>query len=171
MMIFLFPTEFEAAPFRALHPSASVVICGVGMAATAATLSKIIAQSKVDMVILAGIAGAYDILQNPLNQVVEVVSERIEELPKQFAKRYSIEARWGLPTATSNSVNRSGFRGAESDIENMEGAAAAAICAEHKIPFSQIRAISNLVGDEIENWSIKSAINALIETLSIIYTR
>ncbi len=171
MKVFLFPTEFEAAPFRKLHPSAEVVICGVGMAATAASLSKIIGKKAVNRVILAGIAGAYNTSQNPINQVVEVVSERIEELPQQFAKEYLIEPYWGLPTASANSVNRSNFQGANSDIENMEGATAAAICIEHQIPFSEIRAISNLVGDPIEKWSIASAIDALTSELSIIYNR
>ncbi|MFI3289268.1 MAG: hypothetical protein SNH55_05455 [Rikenellaceae bacterium] len=170
-MVFLFPTEFEAAPFRKLHPSANVIICGVGMAATAATLSLIITTTRPKAVILCGIAGAYDINQNPIDQVVEVISEQIEELPEMFQKIYEIEPRWGLPTASSNTVNRSNFQGAKSDIENMEGAAAAAICLEHNIQFSQIRAISNLVGDPTHKWSFKSAIKALTEALSTIYTR
>lgn len=169
-MVFIFPTEFEAAHFRALHPAANVVICGVGMAATAATLSRIFV-SNPDIVILAGIAGAYNITQNPINQVVEVVSERIEELPEKFAITYEIEPRWGLPRVSSNTVNRSNFRGASSDIENMEGAAAAAICREHNIPFSEIRAISNLVGDPSVNWSFESAIDTLTTKLSTIYTK
>ncbi len=170
-MVFLFPTEFEATPFRELHPSANVIICGVGMAATAATLSRIITTQNPKIVILCGIAGAYNTTQNPIDQVVEVISEQIEELPKQFQKTYKIEPRWGLPTASSNTVNRSNFQGSVSDIENMEGAAAAAICLEYKISFSQIRAISNLVGDPTHKWSFKSAIEALTNTLSNIYTK
>lgn len=169
-MVFLFPTEFEAAPFRSACPSAEIVICGVGMAATAAVASRVVL-SCPDRVVLSGIAGAYNLAQNPINQVVEVVCESIEELPSQFAKSYVIQPFFALPTATSNSVNRSNFAGATSDIENMEGAAAAAICIEHNIPFSEIRAISNLVGDDVENWSIKSAIEALTTELLTIYNR
>ncbi len=171
MILFLFPTEFEAAPFRAANPSAEVIICGVGMAATAATLSRAILKNSVERVILAGIAGAYNTTQNPIDQVVEVISEQIEELPTQFAKRYEIKQRYGLTTARSNSVNRSNFSGSKCDIENMEGAAAAAICEEHNISFSEIRAISNLVGDPTSKWSIKSAIEALTDELSTIYNK
>ncbi len=170
-MIFLFPTEFEAKLFRELHPHARVVICGVGMAETSATLSRIIIGGDVDEVILVGIAGAYDIGKNPVNQVVEVVSETIEELPLQFSKIYTIAPRWGLPKVSSNTVNRSHFRGAKSDIENMEGAVAAAICSNFGVKFSEIRSISNLVGDPFEKWSVESAIKALTLQISIIYNR
>ncbi len=167
-MIFVFPTEFEAAPFRALCPTAKIVICGVGMATTAATLCNIIG-SKPNRIVLAGIAGSYDTDRFPINTVVEVISERIEELPAQFAITYHIKPHFSLPKASSNSVNRSNFEGAESDIEQMEGAAAAAICAEMGIAFSQIRAISNRVGDPIEKWSIRSAIETLATQLKTIY--
>lgn len=170
MMIFLFPTEFEAALFRRACPTAEVVVCGVGMAATAAAVSRVVL-SRPDRVVLCGIAGAYDVAQNPINQVVEVVRESIEELPQQFAMSYDIEPYFGLVAATSNSVNRSNFIGSKSDIENMEGAAAVAICIEHKIQFSEIRAISNLVGDHKDNWSIGSAIKELTNVLSTIYNR
>ncbi len=167
-MIFLFPTEFEAAPFRESCPDAEVVICGVGMAAAAATMASVVGREP-EMVILAGIAGSYDLSKFAINQVVEVTSEQIEELPERFQNSYTTSARFNLPEASSNSVNRSHFIGAKSDIENMEGASVMAICERLGIPFSQIRAISNLVGDGVENWSIKPAIVALTETLITIY--
>lgn len=165
-MIFLFPTEFEAAPFRAACPDAAVMICGVGMAEAASAVSTI---EAANWVILAGIAGSYDLSKVPMNQVVEVVTEEVEELPARFATRYEIAARFDLPQVSSNTVNRSNFVGANSDIENMEGASVAAVCQRRNICFSQIRAISNLVGDDFEKWSVKSAIAALTEQLTIIY--
>ena len=39
--IFLFPTELEARAFCGLCPDAEVVISGVGMAETAATIARI----------------------------------------------------------------------------------------------------------------------------------
>ncbi len=106
-MIFIFPTELEAAIFRAANSSAKVMIGGVGMAETAATITRLIKRSTPRTIILAGIAGAYDTNHNPINQVVEVVSEQIEELPKQFAKRSKIAPNWGLPQASSNTVSSS----------------------------------------------------------------
>jgi futalosine hydrolase len=48
------------------------------------------------------------------------------------------------------------------DIESMEGAALHYVCLREKIPFLQVRAISNYVGERNkENWSIKLAIENL----------
>ncbi len=170
-MIFIFPTEVESAPFRTANPSAKVVVCGVGMAETAAAIVRIATTYPEERtVILAGIAGAYDIDKNPINQVVEVTREQIEELPQQFAKHYDIAPRWGLPQAHSNTVNRSGALNASAQIENMEGAAAAAVCKALGIDFHEIRAISNRVSDPFSLWSIDSAIEALTCELSKIYS-
>lgn len=75
-MIFIFPTELEATPFRKACPSAEVVICGVGMAEAAATMATI--AKRGEEVILAGIAGTYDPSITPIDSVVEVVCEQIE---------------------------------------------------------------------------------------------
>ncbi len=166
-MIVLIPTELEARPFMRHCPNAEVVICGVGMATAAATMAHIAITRHPNEVILAGIAGAYRDFE--INQVVEVVSETVEELPPRFAERYEVASRWGLPTATSNSVNRSNVPAVDSQIENMEGASVMAICNRLGITFSEIRAISNRVGDPISEWQIESAIEALALTLSTIY--
>jgi futalosine hydrolase len=47
----------------------------------------------------------------------------------------------------------------EPDIESMEGAAFHYVCLQQKVPFIQIRSISNLVGERDKSkWQIKSAI-------------
>ncbi len=169
-IVFLFPTEMEAKLFRTMCPDAEVVICGVGMAAAAATMAQLVAAGgAVDCVLLAGIAGSYDLNDVAMNEVVEVSVEQIEELPDRFRERYVVEPQFGMRTVSSNSVNRSNFRGATAQIENMEGAAVAAICERMKINFSEVRAISNLVGDGIEKWSVESAIETLTQRLLMIY--
>ncbi len=169
-MIFLFPTEAEAAMFRAACSAAEVVVCGVGMAAAGATMARLAAtRDSIEMVVLAGIAGSYDLSKLALNEVVEVVSEQIEELPTRFRKEYNSAPRFGLPTAISNTVSSSNFVGAKSDIENMEGAAVMAICEALQIPCAEIRAISNLVGDDFERWSVDSALQVLTDRLTTIY--
>ncbi len=51
-------------------------------------------------------------------------------------------------------------------IESMEGAALHYICREANIPFIQIRAISNYIGERNKsNWKIKEALDALNDTL------
>lgn len=57
------------------------------------------------------------------------------------------------------------------DIESMEGAAFHYVCIQEEIPFLQIRAISNFVGERDKaNWNLKEAIrnlnNKLIEIVS-----
>lgn len=54
----------------------------------------------------------------------------------------------------------------EPDIESMEGAAFHYVCLKEKIPFLQIRAISNYVGERNkENWNIQLAIDNLNDTI------
>ncbi|MFI3328366.1 MAG: hypothetical protein SNH79_01980 [Rikenellaceae bacterium] len=173
-MIFIFPTIKEAEKFHKNCPTAEVIICGVGMAETAAAMVKIArtaTREELDTVILAGIAGAYDCNEFPLGTVVEVSAEQIEELPRKYRKQYDMVPRYSLPTATSNCVSKPSFEGAKSQIENMEGASAAAICQALGIQFTEIRAISNRVGDEFEKWSIEPAIDALTDTLTTIYNK
>ncbi len=168
-MIFLFPTQFEAEKFRTLHPTATIHICGVGMAEAAATMAQLAPTITNEEVILAGIAGSYDLTRYPIGSVVEVVSEQINELPDRFVKRYEIAPRWGLPQARGNSVNRSNAARGECDIENMEGASVAAICERFGLRFSEIRSISNHVGDPSSEWHFAPAIESLTNALSAIY--
>lgn len=52
------------------------------------------------------------------------------------------------------------------DIESMEGAALHFVCTEMNIPFIQIRAISNYVGERNKaNWQMKEALTMLNETI------
>ena len=93
-----------------------------------AYVARLVASSEVEHILLAGIAGAYDIANNPIDQVVEVVEEKIAELPPVYALNYAITPRFGLPTAKSNSTNDINRPSRVLDIENMEGAAVAAVC-------------------------------------------
>ncbi len=171
-IIFLFPTSMEAEAFRLAAPDAEVAICGVGMAAAAGSIAEILAsRSDLDLVLLAGVAGSYDLSKVALCEVVEVSVEQIEELPDRFGKRYEIDARFALRRVRSNSVNQSNYAAKDSDIEQMEGAAVAAICERLSIPFAEVRAISNYVGDRFEKWCIKGALDALTASLLEIYNR
>ena len=80
-VLYLFPTEFEAAPFRVLRPHAEVRIVGVGMSQAAATLSRIIAEEQPERVVLCGIAGACD-ERLKVGGAVEVVTDCEMGLPK-----------------------------------------------------------------------------------------
>ena len=156
--IYLFPTEREALPFRRLVPEAEIVISGVGMAATAASVAHVVAEcaTRDTLIILAGIAGAYGDMA--LCSVCEVASEYCVELPERFREHHTATfCTELLPTVASNTVHSSGAEAAGADIENMEGAALYAIAERLGLRATQIRAISNRVGDAKELWRIDEA--------------
>jgi futalosine hydrolase len=54
----------------------------------------------------------------------------------------------------------------DADIESMEGAAFHYVCIQEKIPFLQLRSISNFVGERTKtNWKMKEAVDSLNENL------
>ena len=171
--LYLFPTSFEAAPFRAQHPSAKVVEIGVGMAAAAATTARAIVEHNPQRVVLCGIAGAFD-ESVAVCEVVEVVSDRVAGLPKSFDKIYSTPARTALRAVHSLTVSRTGdgvgvATESEPTIEQMEGAAVAAVAEAFGVEYCHLRAISNRVSDERAAWRIGEAISALCSALENLF--
>lgn len=56
-------------------------------------------------------------------------------------------------------------------VESMEGAAFHYVCLQQKIPFLQLRAISNNIGERNRaKWKMKEAINNLNEELTFLLT-
>lgn len=106
--IFIFPTIEEAKAFILTQPRDPVFVAGVGAAEIAAATIRAVKARKPQMVVLAGIAGAYDrSLQR--GEVVEVVTERIAGIPARYAREYETTGPdLGLPLAAGVSVNRSG---------------------------------------------------------------
>lgn len=106
--IFIFPTIEEAKAFILTQPRDPVFVAGVGAAEIAAATIRAVKARKPQLVVLAGIAGAYDrSLQR--GEVVEVVSERIAGFPARYAREYETSGPdLGLPLAAGVTVNRSG---------------------------------------------------------------
>lgn len=171
-MIFLFATELEAELLRKNCPTAHIEICGVGAVAFGASLARILSTSyKGEHLILAGIAGSYDLNDVAICEVVEVVSEQVCALPAKYAKRYTLQPSTTLRAVTSNSVNgdtesqKINNLEPRPQIESMEGAAFMAICQELKIRATEIRAISNHVGEHFTKWRVNDALEALTAEL------
>ena len=163
-MIYLFPTELEAKAFRALCPDAKVVISGVGMAATAATIASL-GCHRDDVVVLAGIAGAYGD-SVAVGSVVEVVSEECVELPERFRHTYQQPHPYtALRGVRSNTVHTMQCVSHGAEIENMEGAALFAMAESLGLRAVEVRAISNRVGDSFDKWSVDEAVEALAREL------
>lgn len=174
-VLYLFPTEFEAAPFRALRPQAEVRIVGVGMSQAAATLSRIIAEEQPERVVLCGIAGACD-ERLKVGGAVEVVTDCEMGLPKAYAESYKPCRCTELPEVEAFTVSRCGASlecGArESEvqaIEQMEGVAVGAMCRAWGVEYSHLRTISNRVGDARPLWRADEAVEHLAEVLSELY--
>ena len=175
-VVVLVPTEGEQKYFREYLPDdVSVRTSGVGMAAVAAATARI-AVDKPDMVILAGIAGAYPGSGVATGDCVLVARERVADQgafrPEGFAPLYArdFECRYAadvetLRSVTGCTVNAAGgsFFPAAGDIENMEGAAFFAVCESMEVPFLEIRAISNITTDLRDQWRLDEACRALAD--------
>ena len=175
-----------------------VVITGVGMVATAAWCSRALARTSYDLALNLGVCGSFDAFLEP-GTVVHVVSDRIAELGAEDGDTFlSLEelelpgesefvnldppANPGLeqlPAVTGITVNTvhgnqrsiamiTGRFGAQ--VESMEGAAFMSACLIHKVPFAQVRAVSNLIERRNrEAWKLAEAIqNLSVEALRII---
>ncbi|MBL0884031.1 MAG: futalosine hydrolase [Chitinophagaceae bacterium] len=173
---------------------------GVGMLASAVSLTRLVSEEKPDLIIQAGIAGCFD-SNIPLGKVVVIKEEilgdvGVEEdgkwkdlfdlkleksnyhpfekrkLPNPWLSTYNLLK---LPELTGITVNQISTQASRIEqlkkkygavVESMEGAALHFICREANIPFIQIRAISNYVGERNKaHWKMKEAIEALNEVL------
>ena len=168
MIVYLFPTEMEAKAFRRLCPDAEVIISGVGMVATAAAIASLDRRKHLvatDMVVLAGIAGAYG-ESVAVGDVVEVVSERCVDLPERFRQSYLRRVfHTKLRRVASNTVHAMGVEAEGAEIENMEGAALFAMAEAMGFRAVEVRAISNRVGDSFNTWRVEEAVNNLANEL------
>lgn len=167
MIVYIFPTELEAKAFRCLCPDAEVVVSGVGMAATAAAVASL-GCGAGDVVVLAGIAGAYGD-SVAVGDVVEVVSEECVELPARFRCKYQQRAPYTLLRGVkSNTVHNMQGVSQGAEIENMEGATLFAMAEVLGFRAVEVRAISNRVGECFDNWRVDEAIEALAQELKIL---
>ena len=172
LTLFLFPTEGEAARFKELRADACTAIIGVGMAEAGASAAEAIARYKPQRVVLAGIAGACD-ERVGVGECVAVVSDMVVALPEAFRVEYCGSECDGLRSAVTYTVNRTGESlpfcgGGEAllpAVEQMEGAAVAAVCRRAGVEYLHLRSISNRVTDSRSEWRIGQAIDALTEQL------
>lgn len=57
-------------------------------------------------------------------------------------------------------------------VESMEGAAVALVCFKHRVPFLQLRAISNFTGDRARGeWNLEQAVQRLAEAVTVLMER
>lgn len=171
--LFLFPTREEAAELltRRADLKPQVGFVGVGMAEAGANAAVLIARHRPQRVVLCGIAGACD-SRVEVGAVVQVESDRVAGLPEKYSIEYSSSFLEGLCRVQSLTVNRTGeslpiVAGNLPCIEQMEGAAVAAVCRAMGVEeYYHLRAISNYVDDDRSAWRIKEAVEALGERIA-----
>lgn len=173
---------------------------GVGMLASAVSITRMAIEDKPDLIIQAGIAGCFD-KSMALGKVVVVSDEALADtgveeegkwkdlfdlklekssyhpfekrkLPNPWLSKFNLLKLPEVSGVTVNQISTNTDRIQQLQkkysplLESMEGAALHYVCREANIPFLQIRAISNYIGERNKaNWQMKEAISNLNEVL------
>ncbi len=176
---------------KSVFPDIEILITGIGMVKTTYFLTDSILKSKPDFVLNIGICGSFS-KQFPIGAIVNIVSEQFADfgiddngkfipiqeknkisssgiLKNSFAKKINFPLVNGITVNTVNGQKKiiekviSNFH---PDVESMEGAAVFYVCLMNKIPFAEIRSISNIVAPRNKNnWNSKLAIDNLSSAL------
>ncbi|MFZ6874148.1 hypothetical protein ACO0LF_18985 [Undibacterium sp. Di27W] len=186
-IVILFPTQTEASLFQ--REGIISIVSGVGLTATAHASLQAIYEYEPDLLIMAGIAGAYPHSSFKLGDVALVESEvegdlgfftpdgftHLAHLPidMEFERRHTlhcphIPAGTGLPRARSMSLNAAMAHYVDTefvDLENMEGAAFFYTCLRENQPFLELRAVSNFVNVDNDEWDMQGSIKAMTKAL------
>ncbi len=188
-------TEFEIASYLKQKDRIDVLLTGVGMPMALYQLQKKITENKYNLVIQAGLAGAFT-TKFELGETVLVRQDTFGDLGIEekelftpifetdlFNKNeFPFENGWlvnknnilqqsTLAVVKAVTINKVTDKGSvkqqlidsfNADIETMEGAALHYVCLQQNIPFIQLRAISNYVGERDKTkWKIDIAITNL----------
>lgn len=192
-ILLLSATQMEIQPFLQTAPKCDVLISSVGSTATAYHLTKQLSHHHYDLVVQAGVGGAFNDALN-LGEVVTVKCDAFGDLGAMENGFQSIqnmnlssELEWlenknsllhKLPykqvkaitvnTLHTNEEMINTFRLKwKADVESMEGAALHYVCQHQQVPYLQLRSISNRVGiRDKEQWQMKEAITNLNEALT-----
>ncbi len=188
-------TEFEISSYLKQKDRIDVLLTGVGMPMALYHLQKKITENKYNLVIQAGLAGAFT-TKFELGETVLVKQDTFGDLGIEekelftpifetdlFNKNeFPFENGWlvnksnilqqsTIAVVKAVTINKVTDKGSvkqqlidsfNPDIETMEGAALHYVCLQQNIPFIQLRAISNYVGERDKTkWKIDVAITNL----------
>jgi len=167
-----------------------LITSGVGMVATAAWTSRALTHATYDVAFNFGVCGSFDRSLAP-GTVVHVMTDRIAELgaeddtafltlddlelpgehvfvneaPPANATLASLKPAASITVNTVHGNDQSIAAVVDRfhpDVESMEGAAFMYACLMHRVPFAQVRAVSNIVERRNrEAWNLAEAIGAL----------
>ena len=168
------------------------LITGVGLLATTFALTEYLQKSEVNLVIQAGIGGSLDeslpagvVVSVSRDCIGDLGVEEggafknLVTLGLQSQNEEPFEDGWlvntnafthSLPSVDAVSLNEittlpsriQYYRSLGAKVESMEGAALHYVCLRKKIPFLQLRSISNFAGERNKQlWKMEEAIQAL----------
>jgi futalosine hydrolase len=191
-------TNFEIQPFVSTDHTLDVLIAGVGVPSTIYNLQKKLQDKRYDVVIQAGIAGAFS-TDSPLGKTYMVKQDTFGDLGIEEKGVFSSVFKLGFTSendfpfehgwlmnkhlllssesvigVTVNKVSDSEIQKQQliktytPAIESMEGAAFHYVCLQEKISFLQLRSVSNHVGERDKN---KWKIKDAITSLNIEITK
>lgn len=198
-ILLVFATEMEAQSFSIPETEHSIEILVTGVASYNAVykLTKPCLMQEIDLVVHAGIAGAFDSAL-AIGTVVQVTEDLFADIGvweqgcfKTLSDLNLLESedlnidKDGLQTSlqkvrgitvhtitSTNEQKQEWLKKYNPQVESMEGAAVHFVCKQEKIPCIHIRAISNYVGVRDKNqWNIKLALENLHAELSTILSR
>jgi len=203
-------TEFEIQPTidfirneKISH--VRILITGVGMMATAFSLTRAICSQRPDFILQAGVGGCLD-EKLPLSKIVLVENENIGDLGVEENGKFknlfdlnllqknsfpwnegrlsndiAVLKTTGLTIVDGVTVNEVSTNKSRIDhykkelnasVESMEGAALHYVALQEKIPFLQMRSLSNFVGERDKSkWVMQIAIANLNIELQRILTK
>lgn len=175
----LFPTLTEARHFS--HPAVRVAYCGVGLTRAAHATTWLLAASRPDVLILAGIAGVYSdqgcrsaILcwwpasRRPIWAFSQDGFRHLADI--DIDMDFDVAAVRHCPWLTAGNAATRARKFAECsdgavrsdlpalDLENMEGAAFFHVCLQENQRFYEVRSISNRVTLDEEAWDFDASI-------------
>jgi futalosine hydrolase len=199
-------TEMEIGPLlyeiKDRDRRTNTLVTGVGITATAYALTKHLQANTYDLVLQAGVGGAFD-RSISLGDVVFVTSDQYGDLGAEDHDEFldifelgllgkntapyaggalinpmsAIHRQIALPQVSGLTVHtvsgnertiKQRLQKYSCAVESMEGAAFHYVCLQEKIPFAQVRAISNYVMPRDRGqWKMKEAIINLNDWLII----
>ncbi|MBR7781089.1 phosphorylase family protein [Undibacterium luofuense] len=186
-IVVLFPTATEASLFRS--DDVISIVSGVGLTCTAYATMKAIYEHRPDWLILSGIAGVFPHSDMKIGDVALVEAEvesdlgfftkdgfiHMAHLPIEmdFERRHTLHCPHfpedlDMRRARGISVNAAMapfIDTTQSDLENMEGGAFFHVCLKEQQRFIELRAISNIVSTEDDQWDMMGSVAAMTEGL------
>jgi futalosine hydrolase len=177
-----------------------VLVTGVGMVPTAAWCTHVLARNPYDVALNFGVCGSFD-RAFPPGTVVHVVADRIAELGAEDDDAFLTMDQLNLPAdcefvnasppanpvlhelpsvsgISVNTVHGNTRSIAEvaarfhPKVESMEGAGFMCACQVGRVPFAQVRAVSNIVEQRNRGaWQMAEAIGSLGRTALAILDR